>query len=110
VHFEGHFLGFQLLRMVREPFKEMPGVAVPLTRSFLRPSGAALRERTAGLKEVLAAARSTLRDPRGDSTNDPVQRTRDTLLIEPGRLRELEDQIEQEIDDVLESALAEVPS
>ena len=110
VHFEGHFLGFQLLRMVREPFKEMPGVAVPLTRSFLRPSGAALRERTAGLKEVLAAARSTLRDPRRDSANDPVRRTRDTLLIEPGRLRELEDQIEQEIDKVLESALAEVPS
>jgi len=51
-----------------------------------------------------------LRDPRGDSANDPVRRTRDTLLIEPGRLRELEDQIEQEIDDVLESALAEVPS
>ncbi len=110
VHFEGHFLGFQLLRIVSEPFKEMTGMAIPLTRSFLRPGGAALRERTAGLKEVLATARSTLHDPRRDLVNDPVRCMRDTLLAEPERLRELEDQIEQEIGDLLASALAEVPS
>ena len=50
VHFEGHFLGFQLIRIVRDPLREMPGIAIPLTQSFLRPGGAALRERLAGLK------------------------------------------------------------
>ena len=110
VHLEGHFLGFQLLRMVRKPFKEMPGIALPLTRSFLQPRGAPWRERVAGLKEVLTAVLATLRDPRRNSANDPIRRTRETLLREPDRLRELEDQIEHEIGHLLASTLAEVPS
>ncbi len=111
VHFEGHFLGLQLLRLVRDPLREMPGIAVPLTRSFLsRPGGAAVRDRVAGLKEVLAAVLSTVRDPRRDSANDPVRRTRETLLSDPARLQELEERIEQEMGLVLASALAEAPS
>lgn len=110
VHFEGHFLGFELIRVVRDPLREMPEIAVPLTQSFLRPGGAALRERLAGLKIVLAAVLSTLRDPRRDSANDPVQRARTTLQGDPVRLQQLEDQVEKEISDVLASALAEVPS
>ena len=110
VHFEGHFLGFQLLRIVRNPLKEMPEIAVPLTQSFLHPSGATLGKRVAGLKKVLTAVLSTLRDPRRDSANDPVRRARKTLLSDPKRLQELEDQIEQEINHVLTSALEEVPS
>ncbi len=109
-HFEGHFLGYQLLRLVRDPLKEMPEIAGPLTRALLRPGGAALRERTAGLKKVLAAVLSTLRGPRRDSADDPVRRARKTLLAEPERLQKLEDQIEQEISHVLASALPEVPS
>jgi len=110
VHFEGHFLGFQLLRMVRDPLREMPEITVPLTRSFLRRGGAAWRERVAGLKEVLAAVPSTLHDPRRDAANDPVRRTRQTLLSDPVRLQELEDQIERELSQVLASASTEVPS
>lgn len=110
VHLEGHFLGFQLLRMVREPLKEMPSVAVPLTQSFLRSGGAKLLERTAGLKEVLATVRSMLRDPRRDSANDPVKRARDTLLTESERLQELEDRVEQEIGEAIACVLAEVSS
>ncbi len=110
VHFEAHFLGYQLLRIVRHPFREIPKIAVPLTHSFLQPRGAALGERVAGLKKVLAAVLSTFRDPRRDSANDPVRRARKTLLSDPVRLQELEDQIEQEISHVLASALAEVPS
>jgi hypothetical protein len=76
----------------------------------LRLGGAGLRERMAGLKKVLGAVLSTLRDQRRDSANDPVRRARKTLLSDPVRLQELEDQIEQEISHVLASALAEVPS
>ncbi len=110
VHLEGHFLGFQLLRIVRNPLKEMPEIALPLTRSFLHPGGAAWRERVAGLKIVLAAILSMLRDPRRDLANDPVWRARQALLSDPVRLQEMEDQIEEEINHVLASALAEVPS
>jgi len=110
VHFKGHFLGFQLIRMVRDPLREMPGIAIPLTQSFLHPGGAALHERLAGLKAVLAAVLATLRDPRRDSANDPLRRARTILQSDQVRLQELEDQIEQEISNVLSSALAEVPS
>jgi hypothetical protein len=110
VHFEGHFLGLILIRMVRDPLREMPGIAIPLTQSFLHPGGAALHERLAGLKAVLAAVLATLRDPRRDSANDPLRRARTTLQLDPVRLQELEDQVEKEISNVLSSALAEVPS
>jgi pyruvate dehydrogenase E1 component alpha subunit len=110
VHFEGHFLGFQLIRIVRDPLREIPEIAISLTQSFVRRRGATLRERMAGLKTVIAAVLSTVRDPRRDPTNDPVPRARATLQSDPTRLQELEDQIEKEISSVLTSALVEVPS
>jgi hypothetical protein len=110
VHLEGHFLGFQLTRMVRDPLREMPEIAIPLTRSFLHPGGAALRERLAGLKIVIATVLSTLRDPRRDPANEPVRRARTILGSDPVRLQELENRVEREISDILASALAEVPA
>jgi len=88
----------------------MPEIAVPLKQSFLRPGGAALRESLAGLKIILAAVLSTLRDPRRDSANDPIRRTRITLQPDTVRLQELEDQAEQELNNVLATSLAEAPS
>jgi pyruvate dehydrogenase E1 component alpha subunit len=110
VHLEGHFLGLQLLRVARNPLKEMPKVTLPLARPFLHPRGAALRERVAGLQIILAAALATLRDPRRDKANDPVWRMRQNLISDPARLQELEDQIESEINQVLASTLGEIPS
>jgi TPP-dependent pyruvate/acetoin dehydrogenase alpha subunit len=110
IHLEGHFLGFQLIRMVREPLREVSEIAVPLTQSFLRPSGAALGARLAGLKTVIGAVLSTLRDPRRDSANDPVRRARTTLQTDSSRLQELENQVEEEIRKALASSLVEVPS
>lgn len=110
VHFEGHFLGFQLIRIVRDPLREMSEIAVPLTQSFVRFAGASLRERMAGLKTLVAAVLATLRDPRRDPTYDPVLRARATLQSEATRLQELEDQIEKEVSSVLASALVEVES
>lgn len=111
VHFEGHFLGFQLLRMVRDPLREMPGIAGPLTRSFLQPGGAVLRERLAGLRGVLGATLATARDPRQDQrASDPLPRAREALQSEPELLRELEDRIEEEVGAIVAAALAEVPA
>ena len=109
VHFEGHFLGFQMMRVVRDPLREMPGIAVPLAQSFLRLGGGGLRERLVGLKTVLAVVVSALRDPRRDLANDPVRRARITLQSDPIRLQELEDQVEKEIGNALSLASAGVP-
>ncbi len=109
VHLEGHFLGFQLIRTVRDPLKEMPEIAVPLTQSFLQPGGAGLRERMAGLNEINAKLLSTSRDPRRDEANDPVRRLRAILQTDERRLRELEGQLAKEVSQTLESALMEAP-
>jgi pyruvate dehydrogenase E1 component alpha subunit len=105
VHLEGHFLGFQLLRIVRRPFREMPEIAVPLTQSFVRFDGGSFRQRVSGLKTVLTTVLSTLRDPRQYSKNDPVRYTRTTLDSDAAHLQDLEDQIEKEINSTLDSVI-----
>ena len=110
VHFEGHFLGFQPIRIVREPLKEMPKVAIGLTKSILRLDGAAISERIAGLKDVMSSVISTLRDPRRDPASDPLPHTRATLHSDQVRLKDLEDQLEKDINNVLATVLGEVPS
>ena len=106
VHLEGHFLGYQLIRMVRHPLRELPRVVIPLTTSFLHPGGAAFNERLAGVKIILGAVLDTLRDPRRDISNDPLYCTRLVLQPDARRLQELEDQAKQEIGQVVEVALA----
>lgn len=107
VHLEGHFLGYQLLRVTRNPIREMPGIAGPLTRSLLSSSGTSLYDRLAGLRVIISALLTTLRDPRRHTTNDPVMLTRAALKSDSARLRELENSIEQEIAKVVSSALQE---
>jgi TPP-dependent pyruvate/acetoin dehydrogenase alpha subunit len=108
VHLEGHFLGLQLIRLLRDPLKEIPPITGPLIKAALQPGGAPLRERLTGLRIILGVMISTLRDPRRVSANDPIQRTRVILQSEPERLRELEDRIEAELGSVFISALEEV--
>jgi len=110
VHFEGHFLGYQLIRAVRNPLREMPKITIPLTQSFLRISGASLRERVAGLKSVISAVLSTLRDPRRVPDSDPVRRTRIDLQADKVRLKALEDDIEREAGQIIASAMEEMES
>lgn len=107
VHLEAHFLGYQLLRAIRKPITEIPEIASPLTKSFLHPGGAPLNARLAGLKAVLSALLTTLRDPRQKLENDPLYITRKSLLVESARLETLEEQIESELNELLAFALAE---
>jgi hypothetical protein len=86
----------------------MPKIIAKVTTSFLHPGGAALRERLAGLKTVMAAVFDTLRNPRRDPANDPVGRARATLQSNPARLNELEGQIKRTMELVLASALTGV--
>jgi pyruvate dehydrogenase E1 component alpha subunit len=110
VHFEGHFLGFQPIRIVRNPLKEMPKIAVGMTKSILKLDGAAVGERITGLKNVMASVISTLRDPRRDRANDPLPHARTILQSEETRLKAMEEQIAKDIDNVLKIVLWKVPS
>lgn len=106
VHLEAHFLGMQLLRIVKDPVREMPDIAVPLTRAFLKKGGAGLGKRIKGLKSVLDSVMMTLRDPRRNMENDPVARTR-ALLETDDRLETIEKDITAEIDEIIQSATRE---
>jgi hypothetical protein len=93
--------------MVREPLQEMPDVAIPLTGSLLAQGGASWRERLTGLTGVLEAVLVSLRNPRQNSSKDPIPRLRKYLLSDPARLQELEGRIEAEAAQALSSAVAE---
>jgi acetoin:2,6-dichlorophenolindophenol oxidoreductase subunit alpha len=107
VHLEGHFLGLLLLRLTRNPLRELPGMAAPLIRSFLHPGPTPLQERLEGMRYIFSAIRATMRDPRRLSSNDPVARLRATLMTDPQRLAELENRIEMEIGAMVTSATQE---
>ena len=108
VHLEGHFLGYQLLRIIRKPLRELPPIVGPLIGSFLRPGGASINERWAGLRFVLAEILEALRDPREDASNDPVVRARKQLVSEPENLEKLETAIRDEIEALVSTATQEV--
>ncbi|MBE0410472.1 MAG: thiamine pyrophosphate-dependent dehydrogenase E1 component subunit alpha [Anaerolineales bacterium] len=107
-HLEGHFLGLKLIRIVRDPVREMPEVAIPLTKSLLDIHGASIRERLTGLKIVLGGFMAVMRDQRQMPKNDPLPLARANLISEPARLEKLEDQVMQEVRDAIQAALSEV--
>jgi acetoin:2,6-dichlorophenolindophenol oxidoreductase subunit alpha len=106
IHLEGHFLGFPLIRMVRDPLGEMPGIAGPLARSLLLHGGASLADRWKGVKAVAEASVSALRDPRRDPGNDPVGRLR-AQLTDQGRLRGLEEEAARAVAETVNTVLSE---
>jgi pyruvate dehydrogenase E1 component alpha subunit len=107
VHLEGHFLGFPLIRMIRDPVREGPAIAGPLVRSVLKPGGEDIAARWQGVKAVAAAVIATLRDPRRAPGNDPVSLLR-AKLPDPRRLHGLEDEIGRSVAETVAAVQAEV--
>lgn len=107
VHLQGHFLGYQLLRIARRPFKEGSGMAGDLARAIRQPGGS-LRQKMSGVGVLASALMSTIRDPRSDAANDPVRRGRSLLESDPHRLQSLEDGVAAEVEAIVESVVAEV--
>ena len=107
VHLEGHLLGLPLIRIIRNPFRELPKIAGPLIRSFLRTGSGSLGDRFDGMKIVLSTIISTLYDPRQHSDNDPITLTRKKIMSDPVRLQELDEQITAEISAMEDIALQE---
>lgn len=108
VHLEGHFLGFQLLRILRHPLKEMPVITGQLIRSLFQLDGARFSERVKSFGLVLNSVVVSSQDPRRIRDNDPLQYTRAILRSDPGRLEELERDARQEIDEIVTTSITEV--
>lgn len=106
VHLHGHFLGDPLIAAVRRPLDEVPEMAGPLTRSFLRLRGAPLPQRVNGLRAVVKTLVTSYRDVSAHEDRDPVIRVREKLTAEPARLAELEEDVTQEVEKVIKSAIA----
>jgi TPP-dependent pyruvate/acetoin dehydrogenase alpha subunit len=102
---EGHLLGDSMVRIAKKPGKEMSGLAGPLLRSFFGVEGASLGDRTNALSGLVSSvskvAKGQLR--RG---NDPLYLLRKKLKNDSERLNELEQNVAQEIQQVVNIALA----
>ena len=107
IHLEGHFLGYQMKKIVRSPLKEMTDLAGPIAKSLIKPGGARISERMKGLKKVLSAVNVNIRDSKGHSTRDPILLARKDLETDTRRLEELETSLENEVSQLLETALSE---
>jgi acetoin:2,6-dichlorophenolindophenol oxidoreductase subunit alpha len=108
VHLDGHFLGYELLRITRRPLQESPKLTVPVLRSFLHRRGGNFRERFVGMNMIFSKLWSTMRDPREDENNDPIIRMRQRLMVDPGRVNEVDQKAQMEISAVVDAALVEV--
>ena len=105
VHLEGHFLGDPLLRVARQPVKEMAPMAGSLFRAFTSLKGASLRERLDILGDVATRGGKAARGQTAEQ-DDPLDRARLTLTSDQDRLEILEQEVSQEIRRAVELALS----
>jgi len=103
VHPEGHFLGDPLLRIARQPVRQMRQMSGPLMRSITRREGASIRERATGLGTILSLIRTTFQE-KSLQQRDPVARARKELLSDAPRLETLETKVIQEIQQAVQAA------
>jgi pyruvate dehydrogenase E1 component alpha subunit len=103
-HPEGHFLGDPLLRIARNPVQEMKKVAGPLMKSVTRAKGGSVAKRAAGLGRVTAAIGKTTRNQLFDR-KDPLKVARNKLKKDKTRLKNIEDNVKEEIRKVVADEL-----
>ncbi len=103
-HPEGHFLGDPLLRIAKNPLKEMRDIAPPLVKSVSKIKGSSVPERTSSLGIVTHLIGKVTREY-FFSGKDPVELTRKKLKGDKERLEKLEKEITDEIRIIVEKAL-----
>ena len=102
-HPEGHFLGDPLLRIARNPVKEMKKIAGPLMKSVTRVKGGSVTKRTGGLGNVSSLIGRTTKDQFFD-LKEPLKITRRKLKKNKARLRKIEESVNEEIRRVVSEA------
>ena len=106
IHLEAHLMGYPLLRAVRSPATELPGLTAPLARGIIG-RGASVRERARGVRSVVSSLLSTVRDPRKDPENDPVIRAR--ALLDPDLAGSVEESVAEQVGEIVTIALGATP-
>ncbi len=101
---EGHFLGDPLIRISRQPIKEMKKMAGPLLKSVTKIKGTSIFQRSASLGKVSATLGKNLKSQML-KWHDPLQILRDHLKSDNERLIESENTIKNEIEKILKKAL-----
>lgn len=89
---EGHILGDPLIRMVRQPIKEMKTIAGPLLKSVTKLKGGSIIQRSSSLKSVSATLGKTVKVQMLKS-GDPLKNLREKLKTEKNRLEKLESSV-----------------
>jgi pyruvate dehydrogenase E1 component alpha subunit len=105
VHIEGHFLGDLLMRVGQHPVKELLPMAGPLLKAFTSLKGTSIGERIRTLTDVSTRG-SRLSRSQTSQDDDPLDRARHALTSDSDRLEALEFEVSQEIQRIVEQALA----
>jgi pyruvate dehydrogenase E1 component alpha subunit len=101
IHKEGHFLGDPLLRFKKAPIKEFSEVTGPLMKSVVSRKGGRPDKRIGSMKKILTLiARSRSQTKK---KTDPLVILQKALKSEKSRHKELEENIEEEIIEILSS-------
>jgi len=103
-HPEGHFLGDPLVRIARNPMREMKKVAGPLMKSVTSVKGGPVTKRTGGLGKITALIGKTTRDQFLDQ-KEPLKVTRGKLKKDQTRLKKIEESVQEEVRRVVSEAL-----
>lgn len=103
-HLEGHFLGDPMLHLALQPVRGVLPYARPLLRAVFARRGTTFRQRLAALMEVLRVLLN-MRHDHLVNARDPLERMRNRLLADPGRLESIERDITGEIDAAVRAAL-----
>ena len=103
VHPEGHYLGDPLLRMSRQPAKELSKRAGPLFLSIISRKGARISDRMKSLSDVMTVGKEIAGQVA--AIEDPLDLTRRNLVADNERLTILEEEVSLEISEAVELAL-----
>jgi TPP-dependent pyruvate/acetoin dehydrogenase alpha subunit len=103
IHLEGHFLGDPLLRVTRQPVKEMKEMSGPLVGSATQWKGASIYARADSLRRIAGLIVGTFKD-QIFKKGDPLKLTREKLQADKNRLKDLEESAKNEIKHIIETA------
>lgn len=101
---EGHFLGDPLLRIARHPIGEMKETAGPLLKSATKMKGGSPPDRVRSLGTVASLVGKTTKD-RFWGRGDPLEVTKGKLKSDKQRLKDVEEEVSREIQEVVRTAL-----
>ncbi len=105
IHPEGHFLGYQLKRIFKNPVKEIPSLSIPIVRSMIK-KGSSLGQKMSGLKNILSAMSGELKSPGRKKENDPLFFAK-KFLDDDIRLHEIESSVQVELNLICEKVFKE---